>query len=111
MIEGINLNDDSLIWENDGNEYSYDIGKGTFINDDNNILIMNGARNGVIALDKNGERVGEISSCESVYLMYLQKHPRFGLSVVASIKDEDGKWQDKYMSFSSGKFEIVSNSR
>ena len=111
MIEGIIVNSDNLCWNDEGDKYSYFIGKGTFINDDNHILLMNDARNSVIALDRKGKQVGEISSSNSVYLMYLQNHPRFGLSVVVSIKDDDEKWQDKYMSFTSGKFEVVSNSR
>lgn len=65
----------------------------------------------VSVFDKNKEKLAEISNSDEIYLMYLQKHPRFGLTVVASIRDQNNNWNDSYLAFHSGKFEIVSNAR
>ncbi len=100
-----------LSWKSNGQQYSYEIHEGTFIFDDDTILIMNNTRDRVIALSETGEHMAELDNSYIIYLMYLQKHPRFGLSVVVSIADQNGNWSDKYMSWVSGKFEIVSNSR
>ena len=111
MITNIELVNDKLIWTNDEKKIELFIPVGTYINDERNVLIMNPARNEVIAYDEKGAQVATISNTDSLYLMYLQKHPRFGLAIVSSIKEDDGSWKDKYIAFYEEKFEKISTAR
>lgn len=111
MITNIELVNDKLLWTNNEEKIELSIPVGTYINDERNVLLMNPARNEVIAYDERGTRVATISNTDSLYLMYLQKHPRFGLSIVSSIKDDDGLWKDKYIVFGKETFEEISTAR
>ena len=111
MIEDIRDENDELVWCSNGKECHGVVNGGNYIYDESNILIMNSSRDKVITLDEYGNQAGSVNSTDSVYLMYLQKHPRFGLSVVASLKDQNGNWSDKYLSWRECDFKVVSNSR
>ena len=111
MPKKIDLTNGKLTWTNDSSSYVVDIDNGTFINNDSFIMIMNENRDKVIVLDENNNNVCELCNSESIYLMYLQKHPRFGLSVVASVKDDKDDWTDKHISLSDNKFKEMSFSR
>lgn len=111
MITNIELVNDKLSWINDSEKIELMISAGTYINDERNVLIMNSTRNEVIAYDERGKQIATIGNTDSLYLMYLQKHPRFGLAVVSSVKGEDGAWKDKYIALYRGKFEEMTNSR
>lgn len=81
------------------------------LENDNYIFSMDDKGEKVSVFDKNKEKLAEISNSDDIYLMYLQNHPRFGLTVVASVRNQNGDWDDSYLAFRSGKFEIVSNAR
>ncbi len=111
MIKNIEKVNDDLIWYIEDCMHSITIKDGSFISNDNNIIIMNEARDQVVVLDESGKQIDVLNNSDKVYLMYLQKHPRFGITVVASLQDENGNWSDKYLSWTSKRFEVVSNSR
>lgn len=111
MIENLTENCGEIMWNDDKCNHIIAVGNGTFINDEKTILIMNEARDKVIVLDEKGNEISEIFNSESVYLMYLQKHPRFGIGIVASIKDENNHWNDKFLAYTNRKFVPVVNSR
>ena len=100
-----------MLWENDYSRIEYVIKKGTFIFDDYRILVMSEDRKKVMVLDERGNQLNEISNTESLFLMYLVKHPLYGLSIVSSVKNEDGKWVDYYLTYTDAGFVPTTESR
>ena len=65
----------------------------------------------VWVLDENGNNCCELRNSDSLYIMYIQKHPRFGIGVVASVKNESDDWKDVYLVYNESKFDIATNAR
>lgn len=65
------------------------------VNDESMVLIMVRKDKGdnVIVFDEHGTKLYVLENSDSFYIEYMQKHPRFGLVVVASEKI-DNKWED-----------------
>lgn len=111
MITNVEASDDILTWQSDGCNYQTALCKGTYIYDNDNILLMDEGKSKVAALNEKGQIIKELENSNELFLMYLQKHPRFGLTVIASLKDSEGSWKDYYLALKSNKFEKASKAR
>lgn len=111
MITNVEVSDDILMWESNGSNYQTHLSKGTYIYDNYNILLMDEGRSKVAALNEKGQIIKELENSNELFLMYLQKHLRFGLTVVASLKDREDGWKDYYLALKSNKFEKASKAR
>lgn len=111
MIKDLHKNDNFIAWTTNEVEHRLIINDKSYIYNENFILIMNEQRDNVKVLDEYGRIIFELLNSNDLCLMYLQEHPKFGLTAVASVKNKDGKWADKYLAWIDNKFEIVSNSR
>lgn len=111
MITNVKVADDIMTWQSDGKNFQTSLNKGTYIYDNNNILLMDENRSKVIALNEKGKIVKELKNSDKLFLMYLQKHPKFGLTVVASLMDKENNWKDHYLAFTSNYFEKASKAR
>lgn len=65
------------------------------------IIIRKNKDDNVIVFDEYGTKLYVLESSDSFYVEYLQKHPRFGLVVVASEKI-DNKWKDGQYCYMKG---------
>lgn len=65
----------------------------------------------VFVIDEFGKQCCELKNTSDLYIMCIQKHPRLGLSVVASIRDESGIWKDMNMVFDGNKFSAATKAR
>ena len=65
------------------------------VNDESMVLIMvrKDKDDNVIVFDEYGTKLYVLENSDSFYIEYIQKHPRFGLVVVASEKIGN-KWKD-----------------
>lgn len=111
MITDVEVSDDALTWQSDGYNYQAALCKGTYIYDNDHILLMDEGRSKVVALNEKGQIIKELENSNELFLMYLQKHLRFGLTVVASLKDREDGWKDYYLALKSNKFEKASKAR
>ena len=111
MIQDIRKSYGKLIWTSDDVYYQIDYSGNSFLHDDKFILILDESLDKVVVLDDKGKQIEELSNSDEVSITYILKHPRFGLSVVASIKNEKGEWNDKCLSFTSDGFKVISNVR
>ena len=87
----------------------YNVSKVIF--DEHNILCISFVEDTVWLLNDEGKCICEISNTDNVYIMYIQKHPRFGLCITASINDGNNNWQDQYLTYINGEFRTVSIAR
>lgn len=53
----------------------------------------------VILYSNEGMPLATMSSSEEFSIMYLQKHPRFGLCAVCSVKGLNDTWDDRYFAY------------
>ena len=111
MIANCRRHGEILAWSDGLNEYKIEVLGGTFINDNDHIILMNEKRDRITVIDERGNMVLEMNNSDSIYLMYLLNHPQYGLSVVASLNDGNDNWSDSILSFVSGRFEMVSKAR
>lgn len=83
------------------------------VNDESMVLIMvrKDKDDNVIVFDEYGTKLYVLENSDSFYIEYIQKHPRFGLVVVASEKI-DNKWKDgQYCYMKNAGFICQTNSR
>ena len=112
MIVKCEIIQNHLKWHNEnGNVNASELNVSKFIFDDNNILGISPAEDVVWVLDENGKCCCELKNSDDLYIMYIQKHPRYGLCVVASVKNEAEEWKDSYLTYNDMNFEIISNAR
>lgn len=111
MITNIENVNGQIVWKSKSGNHLLDDAGGTYISSDNAILFLSKDRSELVAIDENGNVICKLNNSDNLYLMYLQKHPRFGLSVVASVKDENNNWSDKYISLVGDEFKVMSVSR
>lgn len=111
MIQIIDINQSAFEWMDENkNRHQIHIDGGTYIYNEYSILYMDAKRENVSAYNEKGQLTRTLKNGDDIYLMYLQKHPRFGLCVVVSIKEDDN-WKDIYLSFQNNEFIKVSNAR
>lgn len=104
MISNISDENGVLSWDNMEEHVEYKINNGTYVCDDYHVLIMSEDRKRVLVINESGNRVDEIHNTDDVYLMYLIRHPQFGLSIAASVKKQDGEWRDRYLTYTKRGF-------
>lgn len=103
MIKLCSFNSHNLCITTDVNTSSISWNKDVvgIVNDDCQILVHSrvGEREELNIVDSVGKICGSFESNNDFSIMYLSKHPRFGLCAVCSAKQADGSWKDGFYKF------------